>query len=269
MKTLRMLPALVLFGALLFTACNKDSEEVVSDLITEEDVLTAQNIDNDVDDAVDEALESRGNGGGDCPEVTVDPDDGSFPRTITVDFGDDGCEGPHGHIRRGKIIITQTDSMKNPGALRTVTFENFYVDDVLVEGSKTLENLGVDDDGNVTFQRSVDKMLTFPNGQTASWVANHTFTQLEGGNTLAHIDDVFEITGGSEGVNRMGKSFSVTITAPLIRKKFCPWIVSGVKEITVDGHTRILDYGDGDCDPFAQLTLPNGEVRDIVIRRWW
>lgn len=258
--------------SLIFTSCQKEEVEnpaFEEDLITNEDVATATDLFQDTEDEVDAQIETRG-GGLNCPEVTVTPDDGSFPRTVTIDYGPDGCEGPNGRLRQGMIMVSQTAPMYETGATRTITFDNFFVDGVQVQGVKTLVNQSTGNDGNIVLTRTVeDGSLTFPNGNAATWESAQTLTQIAGGDTPERIDDVFEITGGSSGVNRNGVAFTVEITEPLIKRRNCPWIVSGVTTITINGRTRTFDYGDGECDRIATVTYANGFTREVLIRNWW
>jgi len=276
MKPINWLFTATLFLGLFFTACQKDTTDNLADqevadklIVSSEDHATAEDFYQDVEDQVDDAIETRG-GGGDCPTVTADPDWQTYPRTVTIDFGD-GCEGPHGRIRKGQIVVTLTDNMINEGAVRTATFVDFYIDDAHIEGTRTLTNLGYDDNGNITLSRVVaGGHITLPNGNEASWESDVVMTQIEGGDTpLLFIDNVFEITGTASGVNRKGKAYSIQIVEPLVKKKICPWFVSGVMTLTVDNVDVTLNYGDGTCDKKAILTLPNGTEHEILIRRWW
>lgn len=270
MKKNLLLPALLFALPFLFVACNKEDQSLDSlETTTTDDVLTADDMIQNTEEEIDYQLESRGLGE-DCPIVTVTPNDGTYPRTITIDYGTEGCEGPNGHIRKGIIQVVVTDTMINVGASRTVTFIDFSVDDVLVGGTRVKTNTGPNGEGQPTFTREViDASLTFPNGDIAEWEGEQLITFLEGFSTPLRIDDVWQIEGGSAGVNRNGQAFTSTITTPLIKPFACPWIVSGVREVTINDHTITLDYGNGDCDKFATLTRPDGTTKVVVIRRWW
>jgi hypothetical protein len=271
MRTIKLFSVFALFGLVFFTACQKDNDNLTSEqIVASEDQTAATDLYQDVEDQVDQAIETRGGGGGGaCPVVTIDPADGSYPRTMTIDFGD-GCLGPNGRVRKGQIVVTLTDTLIKAGTVRTVTFVDFYVDDAKIEGTKTLTNLGFDANGNITLNRVVTGgKIIFPNGDVATWEANHTLTQTAGGNTPTFLDNVFEITGGSNGVNRHGKNYMVEIVTPLVKMKICPWIVSGSITLTVESKTVSIDYGDDTCDRKAILTLPNGETREILVHRWW
>ncbi len=270
MKIIKWLLASTLLLGVFFTACKKDETSTVTteQITAAEDQTAANDLYEDIDEQVDIAVETRG-GGGTCPTVIIDPADGSYPRTMTIDFGTDGCTGPDGRVRKGQIVVEITDTLTIVGAVRTATFVNFFVDGAQLEGTRTLTNQGPNADGNSTFSRTVaGGKITFPDGESVTWEANHVITLIAGGNTNIIIDNVWEVTGGSSGVNRNGNSFSTEIVTPLLRKRVCPWIVSGTKALTVNGKTLTIDYGDGTCDRKATVVGPNGGTRQILIR-WW
>ncbi len=278
MKNIQVFALAALLLGVLFTACKKDEDKELTQATTAqliaagEDQATAEDLYEDVDYQVDWAIEMRNGGGSfpDCPTITMTPADGSYPRTLVIDFGD-GCEGPNGRIRKGQIVVQQSAAWHVPGAVRTATLQDFHVDDAHIEGTRTLENLGFDAQGNITFTRTVTGgKVTYPNGSTATWESNCLLTQVEGGSTpFILLDNAFEITGNGSGVNRNGKAYTVEITTPLLKKRICPWVVSGVISLSAEGKTLTLDYGSGTCDRKAILTLPNGAQHEILIRRWW
>jgi hypothetical protein len=271
MKITKWLFATALLTGVILTACKKDEETsfATEQIVAAEDQTAANDLYEDVDEQVDDAVETRGGGEDTCPTVTIDPADGSYPRTMTIDFGSVGCVGVDGRTRKGKIVVNLTDTLVNAGAVRTATFVDFYVDDAKIEGTRTLTNQGADTGGNLSFSRTVTGgKITFPNGEVATWEANHTLTQTEGASTIARIDDAWEVTGGATGVNRNGKPFTTEIVSPLVKKRACRWIVSGTKNLEIDGKTLTIDYGNGDCDRKAIVTGPRGNTREILIR-WW
>ncbi len=250
--------------ALFVSSCKKD-DATDADVVTSEDLATLEDFSAEIDQAADIAIEERGSGGT-CPTVTLAQPWGTWPNTITIDYGADGCLGPNGeHMLKGKIIITQTAEMFTAGAQRTKTFDNFYVDGVRVEGTKTWTNNGKDAAGNWSYTRTAtDMKITYPDGSFATWNHTHTATLVQGGNTPTHWDNVWNITGNTSGTGRNGKTFSATIKEPLVKRGNCRWIVEGVIEFTRNGKTSTLDFGPGTCDRFARLTLPNGE--EVIIR---
>jgi hypothetical protein len=256
-------------GIIAFNACDKSDDSAVNneDIAAAESLATNEDFSEEIDFAADVAIEERG-GGGTCPVVTLDQPWGTWPNTITIDYGTDGCAGPNGqHILKGKIIITQTGDRFTAGAERSKTFENFFVDDVQVEGTKTWTNNGTDAGGDWSFTKTATMTLSYPDGSSTTWNHTHTSTLVEGGNTLTHWDNVWSTTGSSTGTGSNGLAFSSTITEPLIKKATCRWISEGKIEFTRDGNTSSLDFGDGTCDRFGTLTTPNGNTFTIRLRR--
>ena len=175
-----------------FVACNKDEDVSTGDdleTLTSEDVLTAQDLIQDTQEEIDYELENR-DPEDDCPIITIDPNDGTFPRTITIDYGTEGCEGWNGRIRKGIIQVVVTDTMINEGATRTVTFIDFSVDDVQVEGVKTLTNTGLNDEGQRTFSRTVEQ-ITIP-----------LFGLFEGADQVGHFS-ILAFQTADHGVERL------------------------------------------------------------------
>jgi len=263
-------------GGSIFVACNKkDVATVVPDSLTAmtQEFVTVQDIDENIETETDLALDARGGGGGNlggCPEVTVVPDDGTFPKTITFDYGIDGCEGPHGRIRKGQIVVEISDSLRNAGATKTVTFVDFSVDDIQIAGNRTFVNNGTDEVGNVSFTKTGTMNFTFPDGGTSERTYSYTRTQTRGAETHFRFDDVFEITGASNGINKNGVAYSSEILETIIKRNNCPWIPRGVVALTFDGKTRTINYGNGTCDRFAEVTFPDGGTKIIRIHhRWW
>ncbi|MBL7776050.1 MAG: hypothetical protein JNK89_08610 [Saprospiraceae bacterium] len=267
MKKSLFLMAALLMGIAAFQSCKK-SDATDLDVMTSEDLATNEDFSEEIDFATDVAIEER-SGGGACPTVTLAQPWGTWPNTITIDYGAVGCAGPNGdHLLRGKIIIEQTAEMFTAGAVRTKTFDNFFIDDVQVGGTKSWTNNGKDADGNWSYTKTATNMvLSYPDGSSTTWNHTHTSTLIQGGNTPTHWDNVWSTTGNSSGTNRNGVSFTSEIVEPLIKKALCRWISEGVVAFTRDGKTASLDFGNGTCDRFGTLTLPNGDTQVIKLRK--
>lgn len=273
MKKLLYFSALLL--AFTFTACNKDEDAVTTkedNVITTEDLLATEDIVIDAEDEVEAFIENQFNEveiRDECPTKTVTPTGNNYPKTITFDYGD-GCTTQLGRVKKGKIVIELTAPIRQPGAMRTLTFMDYYVDSAKVEGFTKLVNSQTSNTGNPSFTRTTDITVTFPEGNQASWKGTHTHTLTEGGNTERRFDDVIEITGSSSFTNRNGQTFSSEILEPLRRAIICPWISDGIRQVSRNGNMATIDYGFGDpCDNKAQVTLPDGTTEVIRIQPWW
>lgn len=261
--------------AFTFTACNKEDNATVTTedtVMTTEDLLATEDIVSDAEDEADDVIDNQLNEveiRDDCPTKTITPAGNNYPKTITLDYGD-GCTSPRGRVKKGKIVIELSAPIHTAGAMRTLTFVDYYVDSAKVEGFTKIVNNRVDNNSNPSFTRTTDVKVTFPNGEMASWQATHTHTIVSGGNTPRRFDDVIEITGSSTGTNREGKTYSSEILEPLRRTIICPWISDGIRKVTRNGKVTTIDYGYGDnCDNKAQVTLPDGTTQVIRIEPWW
>ena len=88
----------------------------------------------------------------DCPLITFKQPRGTFPNTLTIDFGDN-CVGPYGHVRKGSIVVEISAPLDEAGASRSITTVDFMIDGLLIVGSTVLTNQGYDADQNVSFSR--------------------------------------------------------------------------------------------------------------------
>jgi hypothetical protein len=255
----------LLAGILVFESCKKEERNEAA-ITTAEDLSAAEDFSEQIDLDADAAIE-RG-GGGSCPTVSFEFPEGTWPNTVTIDYGT-GCTDPlTGRFISGKLIVQQTAPIRESGAVRTITHENFIVDEVRVEGTRTWTNNGLNADGNWAYTKdATDMKLTFEDGRSTTWSKTRTSTLIQGGNTAIRIDDVWSSTGTASGINRNGRNFTATITEPLIKKASCRWISSGVLDFSVESRNFSLDFGEDTCDRFGTLTVPNGNTYNIRLRR--
>ncbi len=191
-----------------------------------------------------------------CATVTFSAPMGTYPNTMTIDFGT-GCIGYYGIERSGKIIASFTGPYREAGTVVTITTEGYHVNGNLVEGIKTITNNGENADGNIVFSITVtDGKVTLADGNTIEWNASREREWIEGDETAIISDDVYLISGASAGINRDDIVFTETITSDLRVELDCRYIVSGMREIAPDGlETRVVDYGDGACDNLISVTI--------------
>jgi hypothetical protein len=222
---------------------------------------------------------------GTCPNISWSEQMGIYPNTLTIDFGEEGCKGRHGHHFSGAITVTVTGSHFEPGTIRVVYTDNFRVNGTCYFFEHRVTNEGNDNEGRMYWSIVTDLTRVKGNrghqhdecrGNTTTWHADRLRTLVGGTDTEDDVtDNMYEITGTASGTRPNGRAFESVITTPLVKIADCPWVVSGVEVITVEGRdgAHTLDYGDGGCDNKATLTLPNGETEEIKIpeffRPWW
>lgn len=270
MKKMLQKGGLLLLAAAAFTACNKERLE---DLIVSKDYDIANQMTLDAKDMVDANFLSTENArvAAACDGVVItieNEDQFATPDTLTIDFGTDGvfC---HGKIRKGKITAIRTDYFLNEGSTTNITFEDYYVNDNQVEGSKTVSNDGLNADGNNVFSINKEVTVTRTNGNIITVSSSRTRTWVTGSDTpFDKSDDQYEVDGTSNGSHSNGGTFSAITTTPILLDFAC-WDsgscarVAGVLEITrPNGNVRTVDYGDGSCDCSRTITV-NGNTTEI------
>lgn len=198
-----------------------------------------------------------------------------FPVKIVIDFGVNGCLGRDGHMRYGKIITEYSGRLLEPGNSATTRFDGFKFDSISVQGTHKITNTTTAGSNQRQFTIDiVDAKLTKPNGNYSLWSSQRVITQVEGNGTpLYPLDDIFKITGSAHGQVKHGDliyAWRSEITEPLVKKFTCPWISKGVIKVrreTLSSNSQwvaTLDYGTGDCDFLATLSI-NGVTKQIKL----
>ncbi|MEP1032742.1 hypothetical protein [Ekhidna sp.] len=271
MKKLLFITAIVF--ATFLTSCNNDDDVSGNDLVESLDIDSEATLESnyeDIDLIVEAGMETLDTGGRidrddvlDCATITHDEE----AKTVTIDYGD-GCEGPGGRIRAGIIRIAYSDHRLVPGAFRTTTFDGFSVDGVLIEGTRTIENISEDMDSDPKFSITLtDGKMTFEDETTSTRVSERIRTWFRASNPL---NDEASVEGSASGTRRDGVSYSVEIITRLIYKREC-WSsrvfipVSGIKQFTSGDNVAIVDYGDGTCDNEVTITINGGDPFTKVI----
>lgn len=184
---------------------------------------------------------------------------GVFPKTVTIDFGT-GHTTTNGHVIKGKMITVYTGKLTVPGNEASTTFENYYIDSVKLEGLCILENVSTNDSLKLSYQVQGGK-LTAPSGNYIHWNKQKTWTRIEGSSTpLNPLDDVYRIIGEGNGSVKKGdkiNEWTSQIVQPIIRKLACKWITQGTVQIQRNSLVSVLNYGNGNCDNQATLTINN------------
>lgn len=260
-------------GSFVFTGCKKDDPDTDTDAASDNALAEAtftdvQNIANEGMDGGLSMYKGPGNNSilSHCATVTRDTAFSGNPDTLTIDFGATNCTGHDGRTRRGKIIIVHNGTYRDSGSYWIITFDNYYVNDHKVEGSKTVKNNGKNSAGHTTYTITVDGKIILSSGGTITWNSNRSREWIEGESTPNWLDDVYLITGTADGVNAKGNSFNAFITLALRRELSCRWFVSGIVDINPSGKpTRSIDFGNGTCDDIATVTI-NGKQYTIKLR---
>ncbi|WKK66103.1 hypothetical protein [Lutimonas zeaxanthinifaciens] len=199
----------------------------------------------------------------DCADVSVET--ASNVTTLIIDFGDK-CVTNKENVLSGKIIMTLKFNLQNGSLITSRTFENFYFNDKKMEGTVSKQLFGRSEGMNPYSTVSKDIQVTWKDDSYMTMTAEKKREWIEGNENMIWSNNVFLITGESSFQKKGGKSRSVLITKPLRREMSCKFIVSGTKNISSDKRDAVLDYGDGECDDLAYLTVGD-TTTEIHIKR--
>lgn len=193
--------------------------------------------------------------------VTITHDTTSNPKVLTVDYGTTNCDCKDGKTRRGKIITTYTGGYLATGTVITHTTENYYVNDIKIDGSKTVTNMGVNSAGQPYFNVEINGVATLTSGTVVNYNSSRVRTWVNGYDTpLYRLDDRYEITGTANATYSNGGGYAANTTAPIVIKVGCGFPTKGTISMTpINKATRVIDYGDGSCDLQFTVTV-NGKT---------
>ncbi|WP_343700139.1 hypothetical protein [Chitinophaga sp.] len=200
-----------------------------------------------------------------CYSLSFDPVElGVFPKTVELNFGD-GCTDGGGPTRKGKIKVVVSELFFLPGAEAVITFENYSVNGIKVEGTQTLTNLSGTNGFGYSYSVK-DGKLTYPNGAVYLYEGTRNLVQKEGADTKYDvIDDMYELTGTATLKDSVNTA-TVNITKALERRFDCSYISKGTVTVTVNGHAASIDYGNGDCDEKAMITVGD-KTKEITLSK--
>ncbi len=177
-----------------------------------------------------------------------------------------------GRTKKGKIIINISNSIKQVGAVRVVSFEDFYVNDVKIEGTRTAENIGLNGADNYVIKVTGDIKATKENlSRSRTFERFREWTS--GFNTCDPQDDEFLITGSGVLTNRNGREIPHSIIDPiLVRPNQCNYPLAGTVDVGNENRGVVIDFGNGICDNLAEIRFKkrnrtftvNLDTRNIV-----
>jgi hypothetical protein len=272
MKTTKVILGLMLatFAAIIMVpSCSKDDSGSLSnnDITLAQDEAYADALYEEVDNMVVSNITSLDDNHfstlglkstsdeGECVTITVDhPDSTSFPKVITLDYGS-GCTKIFKDDTitwMGQIIITLTDRWFVEGAQHIVTFNDFYINGVKIEGTRTITNLGLNAKNHFELGIVLENgKIIFNDTAFLTRNANHVREWIRSYNPL---NDSILITGTASGINIRGEEYERLITEPLVLVHCMDYhwrwvIVAGKVQITnsTSGVTTV-DYTSTGCE---------------------
>ena len=294
MKRKNLVFSIVIMGlaGMFIISCEKSNTPVNTltseDIVLAQDDATADDIYSEIDAAVlekiidlessnyQEITEKSGTDDYSCLTITVDyPDSTRFPKVITLDYGE-GCTVyyPNDTItKKGKVIITLTDRCFVIGSQHIVTFEDFYVNNVKVEGTLTSTYNGINSNDLLEYSIQLEggKLIYYDDSTGTSYEYTRESDLLkEWYRAPVPVEDSIYLSGSMCGVNVFWENYTCTITNKLTLAHCTDygrrWVIVDGQIVCVTGdEERVIDYSDGGCDGTA-VVRGDGERFRIRIR---
>ena len=191
--------------------------------------------------------------------------------TLIINFGEENYLHL-GHLKRGEIISIYNKFIYNSNSQITTTFNNFYINNNLIQGKMYLENNGSNQNGFPEFSLTVDSMSMYTNNGSIDISNGNYIKQLVSGyNTqYQYLDNIYKLTGNAQGNSSNNNNFSLEISDSLNMNLSCfesssCIITEGTSKLIPDGYEeRIINYGNNSCD--CDINAVVGEdIHPIII----
>ncbi len=191
--------------------------------------------------------------------TTVGTDTTSSPHTLSIRFGNTDLVCMDGRKRRGSIFVSYNGRYTDPAQVHTIFFDNYFINGTQLLGTILTTRVDTTITGNWYYNVQVDDSLNMSQdplqSQFVIWTGNLVRKWIAGYGTNDRNDDVFSISGSATLVRPSGHSFAFGISTPLQMAIGCDFAESGVVNVTGVKGPRVLNYGDGNCDHNAQLSI--------------
>ena len=264
----------MLIFSLTFTSCSEDEPAETTtndgvDLIVSETQeaaeanIVSEGVFNLMDVAYAEVEEDAGRSQSmfsSCVTITISTENGY--KFVTLDFGF-GCQLGNGAVVSGIVNLTY-GPIQNGTRTINYSFDSFTYNNKDVAGGGTIFRERNNAAGNPQSTVHKNLLIGFPSGLVVGIDGTRVAEWIEGVGSGTWMDNAFLITGNRTVVNNNGGERYGIVTTPLRREATCQYFVSGVLELTRNGATGVLDFGDGSCDNIAVLTV-NGQEYIIYL----
>jgi hypothetical protein len=288
MKTISFIQFAILGLAFTTLSCKKDKDKDPDTFIEDRQVAVDANRadfeSDDISGLEEEIMEKSSVNFGriaavndtfnyECATVTVIRKTETLPGKVTVNFGT-GCQGEDGRIRKGIIEWTFTDRIRIPEAVIITSFMDYGVkkatgdEFVMIDNisKKTTTNTSTAESNDaISLKREIDMKMKLSDGTTFTHAGTKNIT-VSGLNT-GRWTRTHKILQGSavSGTDRKGRAYTQTATTDIVRNGACAKLgfykpVSGIMTITHDNKTKVVDFGNGNCDGEVSVTI-NGKLR--------
>lgn len=229
------------FLILIITSCEETDlpgDETQSSEVSME-VLSMDNLLNILDTFSETALENSQFKGDLGYEISVSGT--SFPMTTTIDFGE-GYSPYENVIFKGIIQIVSSDYFYMPESIQTMTFDNFLMNEALLEGTRTMTNQGYTEDSQYPTYRIVFEQgkITKSDDSPLEFTKEYNRTRIDEASWRLNTDSQWA---------KDEVSLKLSSQEPLFFNKVKQEVIMGVMKITFND--SLIMYWDFETKEFS------------------
>ncbi len=173
------------------------------------------------------------------PNIDWTPKDNTWPKTITVDYGTKNVMGADGRTHRGKMTVVASGMYTSEGTELTVTFDNWYVSGMKVEGTQKIKNIGRNNDNFCVFEVEVSNGKLSNDTMSFAFAEKTTRTWTVGEGSDNATTHTYSIVGEQHGTTseEIGYNIKIENATPMVVNVGTMFPTSGSLTTTVAKET--------------------------------
>jgi hypothetical protein len=190
-------------------------------------------------------------------------------KTLSINYGQQNSSDYLGKLKRGRITTQIEGEFKSEECCYTVSFEQYYINNLNITGSIKVDSRKSASSENLTFDVTFEEIL-FTDEKENTYTLSGKLSRewIEGYETSnKHWDDQFLISGTTSGINSEGREYKTEILTALLISRACEFIPSGEVLFTAENESCIYNYGNGLCDNKGFFTK-NGQQNQFEYGRY-
>lgn len=156
----------------------------------------------------------------------------------------------------GTLSVTY-DQQGETGSF-TASYVDFYVGEIKINGTRSFAFSTNSSDSAITFQVTSEMTVEMEDGSIISDSGTKS-------TTIAFNDTTTYSIEGSWTVVFEGNTYNVNVINALTSEISCSYVSSGDMDVSKNGLSVNVDFGDSTCDNIALLTYPNGVEEEITL----
>lgn len=147
-------------------------------------------------------------------------------------------------VRKGEVKAKIWGDFKQENSTAKITTRYFFINDIQVDITDSLHNLGRDSDSNLVFSSRVRNGILQSDTLYVEWDANHTWTWSIGESNRQYSNDELTGIGLVKSLSYTGNTYTAEIIEPLKMDLGCYWITEGVVNMQPENILpRDLNFG--------------------------